>query len=163
MTITETEKTLPLAQTILRAGKWSGTAERVTLDYEERFLRRKRLLTDTGRAFVVDLEQTSSLEDGDALLLDDGSKVVVRAAVEPVYVVTGHQLARYAWHIGNRHTPCQIREGQLIIRQDAVIRHMLDQIGARITEATLPFTPEGGAYGHGRTHAHEHGKSAHAH
>ena len=87
----------------------------------------------------------------------------VRAAAEPVLVITGAALPRFAWHIGNRHTPCQIEDTHLVIRRDPVIRHMLDQIGAGITEATLPFTPEGGAYGHGRTHAHEHGASAHAH
>lgn len=154
---------LPIAQSYARAGHWHGTAERVTLEYEDRFLRRKRLLTDTGRAFIADLEQTTSLEDGDALVLDDGSKVVIRAAAEAVLVVTGQPLARFAWHIGNRHTPCQVEADRLVIRRDPVIRYMLDTLGARITEATLPFTPEGGAFGHGRTHAHDHGKSAHAH
>ncbi|MEP4639891.1 MAG: urease accessory protein UreE, partial [Yoonia sp.] len=31
------------------------------------------------------------------------------------------------------------------------------------TEVVEPFTPEGGAYGHGRTHSHEHGHTAHDH
>ena len=153
---------LPIAQRVLRDGTWSGTAERVTLDYEARFLRRKRLLTDTGRDFIVDLEKATSLDDGDALQLDDGSKVVVRAAEEPVLVVTGAALARFAWHIGNRHTPCEVEADRLIIQRDPVIRHMLGQIGAHVVEAILPFTPEGGAYGHGRTHSHDHGASAHS-
>jgi urease accessory protein len=40
---------------------------------------------------------------------------------------------------------------------------MLTHLDARVTEATEPFTPEGGAYGHGRTHAHEHGHSMQGH
>ena len=40
---------------------------------------------------------------------------------------------------------------------------MLGQLGATVTEVTEPFTPEGGAYGHGRTHSHDHGHSAHDH
>ena len=153
----------PLAQTLLRKDTWRGTAEIVTLDYQARFLRRKRLQTDLGRPFVIDLEKTTSLEEGDALMLSDGSRVVIRAAAEPVLVITGPDLPRLAWHIGNRHTPCQIETDRLIIQRDPVIRDMLTRLGARITEATIPFTPEGGAYGHGRTHSHEHGATAHAH
>ena len=150
---------LPLAQTVRRAGEWRGVAEIVTLDYDTRFLRRKRLATDTGRPFVVDLEKTTSLEDGDALELDDGSRVVIRAAEEDVLVVTGKSIPRLAWHIGNRHTPCQIDTDRLLIQRDPVIRRMLEQLGATIAEARHAFTPEGGAYGHGRTHSHDHGHS----
>ena len=156
--------TLPLAQTLHRAGHWSGpAAATVTLDYEGRFLRRKRLVADDGVAFLLDLAQTTSLDPGDALVLSDGRLVEVAAAVEPVLVVTGADLPRLAWHIGNRHTPCQIEAARLLIRRDAVIAHMLDHLGATVAEAMEPFTPEGGAYGHGRTHAHEHGASAHGH
>ena len=155
---------LPLAQTVRRAGDWRGVAEIVTLDYDTRFLRRKRLATDTGRPFVVDLEKTTSLEDGDALELDDGSRVVIRAAEEDVLVVTGKSIPRLAWHIGNRHTPCQIDTDRLLIQRDPVIRRMLEQLGATIAEARHAFTPEGGAYGHGRTHSHDHGHShSHSH
>lgn len=155
---------LPVAQTRLPAGSWSGApAARVTLDYEGRFLRRKRLTTAEGWAFVVDLPQTASLEQGDALALEDGRLVEVRAAVEPVLEIAGENLARLAWHIGNRHTPCQILPGRLRILRDPVIAHMLAHLGAETTEAEAAFTPEGGAYGHGRTHAHEHGATAHAH
>ena len=154
-------ESLPLAQILHRRGAWSGAAEACELDYEGRFLRRKRLTTTTGRDFVVDLTQTTSLDDGDALELSNGALVEIRAAEEAVLVVTGPALARLAWHIGNRHTPCQIETERLLIRQDPVIRDMLLRLNAEIREATAPFTPEGGAYGHGRTHAHEHGHVHH--
>ncbi len=153
---------LPFAQAFHRAGHWSGAAETVLLDYEGRFLRRKRLQTEAGRGFVVDLEQTTSLDQGDALELGDGSLVEIRAASEEILIVTGESLARLAWHIGNRHTPCQIQPDCLVIQRDPVIRHMLEHLGAGVAEAMGAFTPEGGAYGHGRTHSHEHGHSAHA-
>jgi urease accessory protein len=154
---------LPLARTLRRAGAWSGPAENCTLDYEARFLRRRRMTTDAGAAFVVDLDQTVSLEDGDALIIADGRAVRIRAAAEPVLFVTGDNLARLAWHIGNRHTPCQVEADRLVIRRDRVIAHMLGHLGATVTEGEAPFTPEAGAYGHGRTHAHAHGATAHAH
>lgn len=154
---------LPVAQTLHRKGHWSGPADTCTLDYDARFLRRKRLVTDNGRAFVVDLPQTTSLDHGDALQTEDGSRVMIRAAAEKVLVISGANLARLAWHIGNRHTPCQVEEDRLLIQNDPVIAHMLAHLGATLSKAELPFTPEGGAYGHGRTHAHEHGASTHAH
>jgi len=155
--------TLPIAQRLIRKGHWSGPAETCTLDYDGRFLRRKRLSTDDGRDFIVDLAQSTSMDDGDALELEDGSRVVIRAADEEVMIVTGPDLPRLAWHIGNRHTPCQIEANRLVIQNDPVIAHMLEHLGASMTSARAPFTPEGGAYGHGRTHGHDHGASAHAH
>ncbi len=153
---------LPLAQTLHRHSH-APHAGTVTLSYDDRFLRRKRLITDAGEAIVVDLSKTTSLNQGDALELSDGRLIVVRAAPEDVLIVTGDNLARLAWHIGNRHTPCQIEGDRLLIQRDPVIKHMLEHLNATTEDATEPFTPEGGAYGHGRTHAHEHGHSAHAH
>ncbi len=128
----------------------------VSLDYDGRFLRRKMLATDDGEAFLVDLAQTLSLDHGGVLILEDGRKVEVIAAPEQLLEVTGGNLLRLAWHIGNRHTPCQIEQDRLLIQRDHVIRDMLGKLGATTREVVEPFTPEGGAYGHGRTHGHAH-------
>jgi len=133
-------------------------AFRVTLDYDARFLRRRRLTTDDGTAILADLPETASLDDGDALVLDDGRIVAVVAAPEGLVAVTG-DLPRLAWHIGNRHTPCEIGADRLLIRRDKVIEAMLAQLGAGLEPVTGAFRPEGGAYGHGRTMGHDHGHS----
>lgn len=153
----------PIAQTHHPKGTWTGAAECCELDYTERFLRRKMLKTTAGTAFLVDLAQTVSLDQGDALELSTGAMVEITAAPEALYRVSGAHLLRYAWHIGNRHTPCEINEDHLLIQADPVIGHMLEHLGATVTELTGPFTPEGGAYGHGRTHSHEHVATAHEH
>jgi urease accessory protein len=106
---------------------------------------------------MVDLAQTTNLEPGDALETDDGRRVEVRAADEPVVRVTGPNLARLAWHVGNRHTPCEVQADHLVIRQDHVLEGMLVGLGASLTRVIGPFRPEGGAYGHGRTLGHDHG------
>ena len=143
----------------LRREDGADADETVSLDYEGRFVRRKRLVSDTGRPFLVDLAEVTSLDDGDALELTDGRVVGIRAAPEALLAVTGPSLARLAWHIGNRHTPCRIEAERLLIRADHVLADMLRRLGAEVTEVTGPFEPEGGAYGHGRTfgHAHDHG------
>lgn len=135
----------------------------VCLDYDARFMRRKVLPLVAGGTVLVDLPKTTSLNQGGALILEDGREITVSAAEEPLLQVRGPSLHRLAWHIGNRHTPCQIEEDRLLIQRDHVIRHMLERLGADITEIVAPFTPEGGAYGHGRTHSHEHGATAHDH
>lgn len=135
--------------------------DRVVLDYDARFLRRKVLTCESGERLLVDLPNTTSLDHGGVLLLEGGGEVLVIAASEPLLEVTADHLPRIAWHIGNRHTPCQIEDTRLLIQRDHVIRAMLDHLGATVREVEEPFTPEGGAYGHGRTHAHEHGHTHH--
>lgn len=139
------------------AGQWQGpAADRLVLDYEGRFVRRKRLETASGASVLVDLPDTRSLGVGDALETWDGRLIEVVAAVEPLLRVRG-DLVRLAWHIGNRHTPCQIAEDHLFIRADHVLADMLTRLGAEVVPVMGPFTPEGGAYGHGRTLGHDHG------
>ena len=132
------------------------TDDNVTLRYDERFLRRKVLTSDLGERFLVDLASTASLDAGDAFVLEDGRLIGVRPALEALLQVTGDDLTRLAWHIGNRHTPCQIEPDRLLIQRDHVLRDMLAKLGATLIEVEEAFTPEGGAYGHGRTHGHAH-------
>ena len=134
-----------------------AASDAVSLDYEARFLRRKVLTTASGAALLVDLPQTTSLDHGGVLVLEDGREIAVIAAPEALTEVTGPDLTRLAWHIGNRHTPAQIDGDRLLIKPDHVMADMLMRLGAHLRDVVLPFTPEGGAYGHGRTHGHSHG------
>ena len=131
----------------------------VTLDFEARFLRRKRLVTDCGNGFMVDLVETVSLDAGDAFVLEDGRQIIIQAKIEAVVEIRHEAIAKIAWHIGNRHTPCEIRPDHLIIRRDHVLEDLLIRLGANLVKVMAPFNPEGGAYGIGRTHGHDHSHS----
>ena len=131
----------------------------VTLDYEARFLRRKRLVTDSGEPFLVELPETVSLSSTDGFVLDDNRVVAIKAKKESLLKVKHAELSRIAWHIGNRHTPCQVELDHLLIKEDYVIENLLRLLGADIEKLQAPFFPEGGAYGHGRTHSHSHNHS----
>lgn len=150
----------PTARRTRPAGHWTTASDEVRLDYDQRFLRRKRLETVSGAGFLVDLGETVSLSGGDAFELEDGRIIAIIAAEEPLYEIHG-DLTRLAWHIGNRHTPCQIERGRLIIRRDPVLARMIAGLGGHVHEVTGPFAPEGGAYGTGRTMGHEHGGHDH--
>jgi urease accessory protein len=127
----------------------------VVLDYDERLLRRKRLETEAGDGFLVNLPVLTNLDEYWGFELEDGRAVQVQPAEEDVLVITG-ALPRLAWHIGNRHTPCEVGADALIIREDHVLEAMLRGLGAGITRVRRPFTPEKGAYGTGRTMGHDH-------
>ena len=155
-----------VARRVIKAGtaidtQQSGT---VKLDYAARYLRRRKVARDQGGSFLVDLAETVSLDHGDCLILEDGSAIRVVAADEPLAEVraTGVGLARLAWHVGNRHTPCEIGHDRLLIQRDHVLEDMLKTLGADVRHVVAPFRPEGGAYGHGRTHGHSHSHDPHA-
>jgi len=151
-----TTDTMANCQIIRYNGHWSNASDYIALTYDDRFLRRKVLATAKGSQVLVDLSKAASLNHGDALELNTGALVEVRAAQEDLLEVTGGDLIRLAWHIGNRHTPCQIEDGMLRIQRNHVMQDMLHKLGATVNAVTAPFTPEGGAYGHGRTHGHSH-------
>ena len=131
----------------------------LTLDFDGRHRRRMRLTTDLGEEVLLDLPKAVAMADGDALQLDDGRLLKVRAAAEPIVEVRHKepdQLIRLAWHLGNRHLPTEIRDQILCIRPDPVIEAMLHGLGAELVKVRAPFQPEGGAYGgHGHHHDHE--------
>jgi urease accessory protein len=135
------------------------------LDYDARHLRRSVIHTANGNKLLVDLPEATTLPHGARLLLTDGRTVAVEAEAEALVEIRGdgpHHLMRLAWHLGNRHLPCQIEPERLLIRPDHVIEHMLEHQGARVTKVREPFDPEGGAYGAGRVQGHDHGHG-HAH
>lgn len=137
----------------------TAPADSITLSYDDRFRRRISLTCDGGLEILLDLEKTVELLPGDDLILEDGRHVRVEAASEPLMKVTcatPHHLMRVIWHIGNRHLPCAIHEDHILLRDDHVIAHMLAHLGAGIEPVSAAFQPEGGAYGPGRTHSHEH-------
>jgi urease accessory protein len=144
-------------------------ADTVTLDPEGRQRRRFALRGEGGLEFLLDLEQAAVLNDGDALKLEDGRLVAVKAAPQPLLEIRAEnplRLTRIAWHIGNRHTAAEITADALYIEDDHVLAEMVRGQGGTATRVTRPFQPERGAYVHdcGHDHgAHDHGAHGHAH
>ena len=140
-----------------RAGDWPSerVAGTLTLDFQGRHRRRIRLITDQHVEVILDLPRPVAMADGDGLELDNGRWLLVRAAAEPVIDIAHddpRQLVRFAWHLGNRHLPTEIREQTLRIRPDHVIEDLLRGFGATLVETQAVFQPEGGAYGGGHHH-----------
>ena len=127
----------------------------VVLDYDARHRRRIAMTTAGGLDFLLDLERTQRLRDGDHLVLDDGRLIRVVAAPEPLAEVRCadlRHLVRVAWHLGNRHLPTMLDGDRLVVRRDHVIEDMVRGLGAEVAHIEGPFNPEGGAYAGGHHH-----------
>lgn len=129
----------------------------LTLCFEERQRSRLRTRLDNGAEAGLFLDRGHVLRDGDRLATAGGVIIEVRAASEPVSTVMcadAVQLARAAYHLGNRHVALQVGDGWVRYRHDHVLDAMVRGLGLEVIRELAPFEPEGGAYG---GHAHRHG------
>ncbi|MGI8504930.1 MAG: urease accessory protein UreE [Hassallia sp.] len=124
----------------------------LALTADERTRSRHRFETKDGQVVFLRLPRGTVLHDGD-ILQDETNSNLVRIAAKPEPVLTALAetpllLLRAAYHLGNRHVPCEITASYLRFLPDSVLRSMLSQLGLKIKEEVLPFQPETGAYGH---------------
>lgn len=127
--------------------------DRVTLEYDNRYRRRFRLFTENHRDILLDFDECEHMRDGDAIVLSDGSLVLVCARPEDLLEITapnGNVLIRIAWHLGNRHLPVQFSDHALLIRANQVMADMVRGLGGNARPLKAIFDPDSGAYaGHG--------------
>ena len=143
-----------------KVARADAIAAELVLPYELREKSRLRAALTSGEEVAVFTVRGTVLRDGDLLRGDDGRVVRIVAAAEATYRVacpTPRDLLRCAFHLGNRHTQAQVGDGFLRIRQDSVLKEMLEGLGATVTAEDAPFEPESGAYGGGGGHGHHHG------
>jgi urease accessory protein len=135
----------------------------VTLTLDQRARSRLRVTLDDGREAGIFLARGETLKDGDCLVSEDGIRVLVKAAGEPLSTVRSRDpplLTRACYHLGNRHVALQIEPGRLSYLQDPVLDEMVCGFGLEVVREDAPFEPEPGAYG-GSSHSHGHGHSDH--
>ncbi|MGD9249303.1 MAG: urease accessory protein UreE [Desulfobacteraceae bacterium] len=132
------------------------TDDKLILPYDLRQKARQRVKLHSGREAGLLLPRGTTLKDGDRLCADNGMQLEVVAADETVSVavVQDHlQLAKIAYHLGNRHVAVQVLKDRLIYLHDHVLDDMVRALGADVTVDRRPFEPEEGAY-HGGGHHH---------
>jgi urease accessory protein len=135
-----------------------GTAsERLLLPFDMRCKSRLRTRLASGEECGLFLPRGTVLRGGDRLLASDGRIAEVVAAPEALMAAASDdplQLARAAYHLGNRHVAVQILPGSLRFGRDHVLGEMLRGLGLPVTEIEAPFEPEAGAYGAHGGHGH---------
>ena len=147
-------------------------AATVELDWDVRQKSRFDCTDSRGRHLGVFLPRGTVARGGDVLVAEDGSLVRVIAAPQAVLVITPARphgtpfdLSRAAYHLGNRHVALELAPDHLKIEPDHVLADMVQAMGLDVSECTVAFEPERGAYGahhaDGHHHAGHHGHGDH--
>jgi urease accessory protein len=143
-------------------------SDRLELPFESRQKSRFRSKLASGEEVGLMLPRGEILRGGDLVTASDGRVIEIISQIEKVLNVeakTSQELARAAYHLGNRHVPVQVGESFLRIAEDRVLEEMLVKLGAKVTHIEAPFEPEAGAYA-GAHHQHDemgHGGKIHDH
>jgi urease accessory protein len=138
------------------------------LPFELRQKSRLKTKLVSGEEVGLMLPRGEILRGGDLVTASDGRVIEVLAEPEKVLHVecrTPADLAKAAYHLGNRHVPVQVGDGFLRLAADHVLAEMLQKLGAKVSEMDAPFEPEAGAYAGGH-HQHDemgHGGKIHDH
>lgn len=134
-------------------------SDRLELDFNTRTKSRLRARLASGAEVGLFLPRGTILRGGDRLRANDGRVIAVVAADEDLLearCASSVELARAAFHLGNRHVAVQIGRDAggdwLRIQADHVLEGMLVGLGALITSLRAPFEPEAGAYAPGHQH-----------
>ena len=120
---------------------------KLVLPFELRQKSRLRARLDSGEEVALVLPRGRVLRGGDRVTAADGRELEIVAAPERLLHIESEELARVAYHLGNRHVPLQVGPGFLRIAEDHVLEEMVRRLGARVSHVEAPFEPEAGAYG----------------
>jgi len=144
----------------------AAAREQLRLPFERRQKSRQRAMLASGEEIAIDLPRGQVLRDGDLLVASD--RRVIQVVAEPERVVQveardAHDLARAAYHLGNRHVAVQVGPDWLRIAADPVIERMLVGLGMRLSSLEAAFEPEAGAYAPHHRHDNESGHGGRIH
>ncbi|MET0283659.1 MAG: urease accessory protein UreE [Polyangiales bacterium] len=123
----------------------------ITLVFQDRQRSRLKVALSSGQEALMMMPRGQVLRGGDTVRVSDGRVATITAAPETVSTVRGkdmRQLARAAYHLGNRHMPLEVGDGFLRYLHDHVLDDMVRSLGLFVMIEEAPFEPEGGAYSH---------------
>jgi len=138
----------------------------LTLPYEKRQKSRFRAQINNGKDAGISIERGSVLRGGDYLQSRDGQIVLIISADEEVSSIhcdSAQDLARAAYHLGNRHVSLQVGGHWLRYLKDHVLDEMIQGFGLIVKHEFTTFEPEVGAYHGGHSHASHDDNDKHNH
>ena len=133
------------ANTVLKNHASLDYHDTVTLDYDQRCKRRCLFTTDNNLSFLLNLNQATTLAQGDILKLSNGTHVLVHEAEEDVLDINTEEerLLRFLiWSLGNRHLPVEIREQGVRLRYDALLEKEYSLLPIKVLRHKAPFSPK---------------------
>ena len=159
---------MPRVTTIVRkpAVKADRVVDTMTLDHEARNRRQAALKAEGGTEILLDLDMETTINDGDALRLEDGQLVQVKAAAESLLEVRAENpLAPHAPRLASRqqHGLVEVTGDALYIENNPALAELARGQGCTATPVERPFKPERSAHVCDHDHGHHHHHHGHGH
>ncbi|MFB4166060.1 urease accessory UreF family protein [Alteribacillus sp. JSM 102045] len=126
--------------------KWNNGSKKrqdlIELDWEELNKRILRKKTSDGRDVAISLEKGVQLQPGDILFEDAETQIIVNTVLEDVFVLQPtsiEEMGKAAFELGNRHTPCLIENGEIVVRYDATLPALFKETGVSLPKKKDAF------------------------
>jgi urease accessory protein len=112
--------------------------EKVYLESGHLVKRIQRVKTDHGNEIGIRLKESSDLQAGDVLYMDDENMIVIDVLSDDLLVISPRNLKEMgliAHQLGNRHLPAQFEENEMLVQYDYLVEELLKN-------QEIPFTRE---------------------
>jgi urease accessory protein len=155
------------ATTIVRkpAVKPEHVADTAWLDHRARRGHHGPVQSHGGLEFMLSLDKAALLNDGDAVRLEDGRLIQVRAAPQSLLEFRAEnpaRLMRLAWRLGERHIPAELTAEAVYVEEDPAVAELGRGQGCRASPVMRPFHPERADEHVCEHHDHNHGDHRHS-
>ena len=129
-----------------------GRMLNLTLCSEQRKILRGRKFSDCNKELFLQLPREGIIKDGDIFRTNqENIFICVKARIENLFQIdTSSKLnmLKLTYHLGNRHIRMEINDNYLFVKEDHVIKNLLESFDAEIKLVNKKFFPEIGAFYH---------------
>ena len=129
-----------------------GRMLNLTLCSEQRKILRGRKFSDCNKELFLQLPREGIIKDGDIFRTNqENIFICVKAKIENLFQISTSsklKMLKLIYHLGNRHIGIEIYDNYLFVKEDHVIKNLLENFDAEIKLVNKKFFPEIGAYYH---------------
>ena len=129
-----------------------GRILNLTLCSEQRKILRGRKFSDCNKELILQLPREGIINDGDIFRTNqENIFICVKARIEnlfQIYTSSKLNMLKLTYHLGNRHVRMEINDNYLFVKEDHVIKNLLESFDAEIKLVNKKFFPEIGAFYH---------------
>ena len=129
-----------------------GRILNLTLCSEQRKILRGRKFSDCNKELFLQLPREGIIKDGDIFRTNqENIFICVKARIEnlfQIYTSSKLNMLKLTYHLGNRHVRMEINDNYLFVKEDHVIKNLLENFDAEIKLVNKKFFPEIGAFYH---------------
>ena len=129
-----------------------GLILNLTLCSEQRQILRGRKFSDCNKELFLQLPREGIINDGDIFRTNQEDIFIsVKAKIESLFQINTSSklnMLKLTYHLGNRHIGMEINDNYLFVKEDHVIKNLLENFDAEIKLVNKKFFPEIGAFHH---------------